>query len=124
VSGDLTTIMAGLACGEPNTIAWDILRNHVDAFLSCPDWVSAKGMRMLAVPLKGDPKVISGESGSVGMGVLATVMGDDSYRGLRDALELDRFSKVLLFSTEGNTDSEKFRTIVWDGEFPSISGHA
>ena len=124
VSGDLNTIMAGLACGEPNTIAWDILRNHVDAFLSCPDWVSAKGMRMLAVPLKGDPKVISGESGSVGMGVLATVMGDDSYRDLRGALELDRFSKVLLFSTEGNTDSEKFRTIVWDGEFPSIPDHA
>lgn len=120
VSGDLSTIMAGLACGEPNTIAWDILRNHADAFLSCPDWVSAKGMRMLAVPLKGDPKVISGESGAVGMGVLASVMGNDDYRELREALELDRFSKVLLFSTEGNTDSEKFRTIVWDGEFPSV----
>lgn len=120
VSGDLSTIMAGLACGEPNTIAWDILRNHADAFLSCPDWVSAKGMRMLAVPLKGDPKVISGESGAVGMGVLASIMGNDDYRELREALELDRFSKVLLFSTEGNTDSEKFRTIVWDGEFPSV----
>ena len=44
VGGDLTTIMAGLACGEPNTIGWDILRNHADAFLACPDWVSAKGM--------------------------------------------------------------------------------
>ena len=120
VTGDLSTIMAGLACGEPNTISWDILRNHVDAFLSCPDWVAAKGMRMLAVPLKGDPKVISGESGAIGMGVLATIMGDDGYKELRDALELDRFSKVLLFSTEGNTDSEKFRTIVWDGEYPSV----
>ena len=28
VTGDLRTIMAGLACGEPNTISWDILRNH------------------------------------------------------------------------------------------------
>ena len=37
VTGDLTTIMAGLACGEPNTISWDILRNHVTAFVSCPD---------------------------------------------------------------------------------------
>ncbi len=120
VSGDLSTIMAGLACGEPNTIGWDILRNHADAFLSCPDWAAAKGMRMLAVPLKGDPKVVSGESGAIGMGVLAAIMTDDGYKGLRDALKLDRFSKVLLFSTEGNTDSEKYRTIVWDGEFPSI----
>ena len=66
VGGDLQTIMAGLACGEPNTIGWDILRNHVSAFISCPDWVSAKGMRMLAAPVKGDPSVISGESGAVG----------------------------------------------------------
>ncbi len=124
VEGDLSTIMAGLACGEPNTISWDILRNHADAFLSCPDWVSAKGMRMLAVPLKGDPKVISGESGAVGMGVLASIMGSEEYRELREALRLDRFSKVLLFSTEGNTDSEKFRSIVWDGEYPSVETQA
>ena len=71
VGGDLQTIMAGLACGEPNTISWDILRNHVSAFLSCPDWVSAKGMRMLAAPLKGDPAVCSGESGAVGMGAVS-----------------------------------------------------
>src|SRR5699024_3032743 len=46
VDGDLQTIMAGLACGEPNTISFDILKNHVDAFVSCPDFVSEKGMRM------------------------------------------------------------------------------
>ena len=38
VGGDLETIMAGLACGEPNILSWDILRNHADAFLACPDW--------------------------------------------------------------------------------------
>lgn len=35
VTGDLSTIMAGLACGEPNIISWDILRNHVSVFVSC-----------------------------------------------------------------------------------------
>ena len=45
VDGDMQTIMAGLACGEPNTISWDILKNHVDTFVSAPDWVAAKGMR-------------------------------------------------------------------------------
>ena len=119
VEGDLTTIMAGLACGEPNTISWDILRNHVTAFLSCPDWVSAKGMRMLGMPMRGDPMVISGESGAVGMGCLDAVMMDDQYRDLRQALELDRFSSVLLFSTEGDTDPMKFRKIVWNGEYPA-----
>ena len=119
VTGDLQTIMAGLACGEPNTISWDILRNHVNAFVSCPDWVSAKGMRMLGVPVKGDPVVISGESGAVGMGCLDAIMCDDTYKELRDALELNRFSQVLMFSTEGNTDPLKFRRVIWDGEYPT-----
>ena len=121
VTGDLQTIMAGLACGEPNTLSWDILRNHVSAFLSCPDWVSAKGMRMLGVPVKGDPVVISGESGAVGMGVLDAIMCDDTYKDLREKLELDRFSQVLMFSTEGNTDPMKFRRVIWDGEYPTTT---
>ncbi len=120
VGGDLQTIMAGLACGEPNTIGWDILRNHVDAFLSCPDWVSAKGMRMLAAPVKGDPAVCSGESGAVGMGVISTLMEDDAYQELREALGLDGSSKVLLFSTEGDTDPDKYREIVWGGAYPTV----
>ena len=117
VGGELQTIMAGLACGEPNMISWDILRSCADAFLSCPDWVSARGMRMLAAPVKGDPAVTSGESGAVGMGVIAALMEDSAYAGLRQALELDRHSQVLLFSTEGDTDPDRYRRIVWDGEY-------
>ena len=117
VDGDLTTIMAGLACGEPNILSWDILRNHVSAFVSCPDWVSARGMRMLGMPVKGDPSVVSGESGAVGMGLISVIMEDDTYRDLREHLELDRFSQVLMFSTEGDTDPEKYRRILWDGEY-------
>ena len=120
VGGDLQTIMAGLACGEPNTIGWDILRNHVSAFISCPDWVSAKGMRMLAAPVKGDPSVTSGESGAVGMGVISSIMTDDAYKELREALELDNSSQVLMFSTEGDTDPDKYKKIVWGGEYPTV----
>ncbi|MEG0597391.1 MAG: diaminopropionate ammonia-lyase [Oscillospiraceae bacterium] len=120
VEGDLQTIMAGLACGEPNTASWDILRNHVDAFVSCPDWVSAKGMRMLSAPAKGDPRVISGESGAVGMGLISTLMESDDYKDLRDKIGLDRFSQVLMFSTEGDTDPEMYEKIVWGGKMPTV----
>ncbi|MFY1067683.1 diaminopropionate ammonia-lyase [Enterococcus sp. AD013-P3] len=113
VEGDLQTIMAGLACGEPNTISFDILENHVDAFVSCPDWVAAKGMRMLAAPLKGDDQVISGESGAVGMGLVATLMQDPEYADLKDFLGLNKDSEVLMFSTEGDTDPENYKHIVW-----------
>ena len=120
VGGDLRTIMAGLACGEPNPVSWDLLRSRAAAFLSCPDWVSARGMRMLAAPVKGDPAVTSGESGAVGMGALSVLLEDPAYAPLRRALELDGDSQVLLFSTEGDTDPEQYRKIVWEGEYASI----
>ena len=114
VDGDMVTIMAGLACGEPNTISWDILKNHVDTFIATPDWVAAKGMRMLAAPIKDKP-VTSGESGAAPFGTLACIMMMDEYKELREHLGLDKNSKVLLFSTEGNTDPERYESIVWDG---------
>lgn len=116
VDGDMLTLMNGLACGEPSTISWDILRNHVDTFVSCPDWVTAKGMRLLAAPIKGDTPVTAGESGAVTMGLLYNIMTNDDYKELRDALKLDENSKVLLFSTEGDTDPGRYKSIVWDGQ--------
>ena len=115
VDGDMPTIMAGLACGEPNTISWDILKNHVDTFVAAPDWVAAKGMRMLAAPIKGDTPVTSGESGAAPFGTLACIMCMDEYQELREHLGLDETSRVLLFSTEGDTDPARYESIVWDG---------
>lgn len=119
VTGDMPTIMAGLACGEANTVSWDILRNHADAFVSCPDWVSANGTRIYGSPLRGDKQVISGESGSVSMGLLHTIMTDQKYAELKDALKLDKNSEVLLISTEGDTDPDRYREITWEGLYGS-----
>lgn len=113
VDGDLNTIMAGLACGEPNTISFDILKNHSSFFVSCPDWVAEKGMRILSAPIKGDTQVISGESGAVGMGLIYTLMKNPEYKELKNAIGLDENSSVLMFSTEGDTDPENYRKIVW-----------
>ncbi|MDO5100929.1 MAG: diaminopropionate ammonia-lyase [Eubacteriales bacterium] len=115
VDGDMPTIMAGLACGEPNTISWDILKNHVDVFVAAPDWVAAKGMRMSAAPFKGDTPVTSGESGAVPFGLLACVMTMPEYADLKAELGLDENSKVLCFSTEGDTDPDRYKEIVWGG---------
>ncbi|MEG0712647.1 MAG: pyridoxal-phosphate dependent enzyme, partial [Niameybacter sp.] len=117
VTGDMPTIMAGLACGEPNTISWEILKNHTHYFVSCPDWVAAKGMCILGAPLKGDPRVISGESGAVTLGFLASVMEEETLKPLKEHLGLNEESIVLLFSTEGDTDPEHYRQIVWQHHF-------
>lgn len=115
VDGDMETIMAGLACGEPNITSWDILKNHVSCFISLEDCAAARGMRMLAAPLKGDRQVVSGESGAASFAALAAIMLKDEYKELREKLGLGKDSKVLCFSTEGDTDPERWKNIVWEG---------
>lgn len=115
VDGDMETIMAGLACGEPNITSWDILKNHVSCFISLEDCAAARGMRMLAAPLKGDKQVVSGESGAASFAALAAIMRKDEYKELREKLGLGKDSKVLCFSTEGDTDPERWKNIVWEG---------
>ena len=115
VTGDLQTIMAGLACGEGNTIGWDILKNHVTVFASCPDWMSAKATRIYANPLESDPHIVSGESGSVPLGLVYTALHDEDAKDLKEALKLDENSNILVISTEGDTDPIRYREIVWDG---------
>ncbi|WP_455502796.1 diaminopropionate ammonia-lyase [Blautia sp.] len=115
VTGDLQTIMAGLACGEGNTIGWDILKNHVTVFASCPDWMSAKATRIYANPLENDPHIVSGESGSVPLGLAYTALHDEDAKDLKEALKLDENSNILVISTEGDTDPVRYREIVWDG---------
>ncbi|MDR2740877.1 MAG: diaminopropionate ammonia-lyase [Treponema sp.] len=117
VGGKLDTIMAGLACGEGNIISWQILKNHSAFFVSAPDRLAALGMRILGAPLRGDPQVISGESGAVGCGLLVSVIRDESLADFREALGLNRESVILLFSTEGDTDPEKYLDIVWKGAY-------
>lgn len=115
VGGDMDSIMAGLCCGEPNITSWDILRNHATCFISAEDNVTRLGMRMLAAPIKGDTPITSGESGAVPFGALVSIMKDKKFSDLKKELELNENSKVLLFSTEGNTDPERYENIVWGG---------
>jgi diaminopropionate ammonia-lyase len=109
VSGNLRTIMAGLACGEPNPLAWRILHPFADGFIACDDSVAVTGMRILGAPLPGDEKVVSGESGAVTAGVLVHILGSSKNSSIKEALALNQASRVLLISTEGNTDPDMYK---------------
>lgn len=109
VSGDLDTIMAGLACGEVSLLAWEILQNHADAAMALPDTAAADVMRRLANPAAGDPAIVAGESAVAGLAGLIAAMADP---GMRQRLELDAASRVLVFGTESDTDPEAYRRIV------------
>ncbi len=113
VHGDLKTIMAGLACGKPCQIGWDILKAGADAFVTCSDEVARKGMRILGNPMDNDIRIVSGESGAVTLGLVYYLLFKERYADLKNNLKLDKKSKILLFSTEGDTDPQHYREVVW-----------
>lgn len=117
VTGDMNTIMAGLACGEPVTVGIDILRNYAEYYVSCPDYVAADGMRVLSSPVKGDERIISGESGAAAFGLGYEILTDAKLAEWKQKLCIDETSVLLFISTEGDTDKENYERIIWNGAY-------
>ena len=112
VTGDLNTIMAGLACGEPCTIGWNVLHDHADYFISMSDDIAELGMRTLGRPIENDPVIVSGESGAATMGFVTEILSNPKHKELKEALQLNEDSIILCISTEGDTDKENYRRIL------------
>ncbi|WP_249299842.1 diaminopropionate ammonia-lyase [Feifania hominis] len=113
VTGEMKTISAGLACGEPNPLAWEILKSFGEYYLSIPDEITMRAMRILGNPMPGDCRVVSGESGAAGFAAAVEILENSAYAPLRRAMGLDSRAKILCISTEGDTDRENYRRIVW-----------
>jgi diaminopropionate ammonia-lyase len=120
VTGDLDTIMAGLACGEPNLIGWDILRDFPCGYISCDNYVAANGIRILANPVSGDRVVEAGESGSVGIGLIDLLANHTAFEEIKQVLDIGPDSKLLFFNTEGATDPVNYQEILWYGKYSSL----
>lgn len=109
VSGSLDTVMAGLACGEPSLLAWEILQYAADAFVSIPDASALAAMKTLATPPAADPPIVSGESGAAGLAGLIAVAADPTAR---TATTLTPESRVLVIGSESDTDPALYQRIV------------
>lgn len=96
VEGELPTLMAGLACGEPSLLAWQELERSAHAFMAVPDAAAVDAMRALAAL-----GITAGESAVAGLcgAILAARAG---------ALGLGPESRVLVFGTEGATDPDLY----------------
>ena len=107
IPGDLDTVMAGLACGEPSLLAWQELERAACAFMAIPDEAVLETMQLLA-----GEGIVAGESGVAGLAGLLLAAADPAARA---SLGLDADSRVLAFSTEGATDPAVYANIVGKG---------
>jgi diaminopropionate ammonia-lyase len=103
------TLMAGLSCGEPSELAWEILAEEASDFLTIPEALVAPGVRLLATPLDGDTAIEAGESAIAGLVALIAAREDPD---LSAKLGLDARSRVLLIGSEGVTDRAIFNRIM------------
>lgn len=93
VTTPINTIMAGLGCAEPSSIAVDPLIQGCDAFIAIDDNRTRDAMRELA-----RHGIVSGPSGAAGIGAL---------------LEgVERDGVALVINTEGATNRELYEEIV------------
>ena len=109
VSGDLATIMAGLACGHPSQLAWEVLCEGAAAFMTVAESDAVRAVRLLYAGSGDEPPVIAGETGAVG---LAGFLAANREPRTRESLGIDEDSVVLTIGTEGDTDPQLFRSIV------------
>ena len=112
VENELKTSMAGLDCGSISTLAWKILKNGLTGAISISDKLSEEAMKILANPISGDPMIISGESGASALGALIGLCKTNKFRGFKEKIYLNEFSKVLVINTEGDTDPSNYQRVI------------
>lgn len=107
------TLMAGLSCGEPSGMAWEILSEEVSDFLTIPESLVAPSVRLLARPLPGDTAIEAGESAIAGLAALIAAREDAD---LSRKLGLTAEARVLLIGSEGVTDPAIFAQIMGESD--------
>ncbi len=105
LKGQFASIMAGLNCGTPSSIAWPFVKRGFDLFMTVADDADREAMRTYYRSTGDDPRIISGESGASGLAALLTLCNESSVAAAdaRTHRALPPGTKVLLLNAEGDT---------------------
>lgn len=106
IGGEPYTVMAGLNCGEANFTTFPLLKAQCNCFIKCKDEITVQGMYRAKKPIENDHSFSSGESGAAGLGFVEKVLSNPHYSSLKDQLNLNGNSVILVFNTEGEIKDE------------------
>ncbi len=105
------SLMGGMSCGEPSLVPWKILKNSVNNCISLPDDDIGKAMKLFANASFGNDKIIAGENAAPGVISLIACCNDEN---IKNSINLDSNSNVLLIGCEGDTDQEMYQKLLKD----------
>ena len=103
------SLMGGMSCGEVSLVPWEILKNSVKHCISLPDDDIAKTMKLLGNASFSEESIIAGENAAPGVISLIASCKDET---IKNKIELNENSNVLIFGCEGDTDQEMYHKLV------------
>ena len=103
------SLMGGMSCGEVSTIPWKIINNNCNFCISIPDDKISDTIKLLANSSLSENKLIGGECATPG--IISLIASCNNIR-LREKLNLDKNSQVLLLGCEGNVDEELYQKLL------------
>jgi diaminopropionate ammonia-lyase len=115
LQGPFNTVLGGLRCGEMSPAAFDASRSLVDAYVAIEDEWAFEAIRLLADGADGDPEVRAGASGAASLGGLVATLRDPALTPVREELQVDRNSRLMVVVTEGVTDPAVFEQALATG---------
>ena len=106
------SLMGGMSCGEVSLVPWKIIKNSVNMCLSISDDNIAKTVAMLANFNFTDEKIIGGECSAPG---IISLIASCNNKNIKEELELDKNSNILLMGCEGNADENLYDQLLSQG---------
>jgi diaminopropionate ammonia-lyase len=107
VPGPHDSIMSGLNCGKPSLVAWPTVSRSIDLLIAVDDRPAREAMRLAA-----ESGVVSGETGTAGLGGLLELLRAGGVEAARKVLSVGEDTRVLIFNCEGATDPDAYRRIM------------
>ena len=103
------SLMGGMSCGEVSLVPWEILKHSVKHCISLPDDDIGQTMKLLGNSSFSDQQIIAGENSAPGViGLIASC----EDQNVKEKLQLDKNSNVLIIGCEGDTDKEMYQKLI------------
>ena len=106
------SILGGMSCGEVSLVPWRILKHAVNNCISITDENIAQTIAMLKEKYFSDEPIIGGECATPGIISLITTTEN---KNIKDKLELNEKSNVLLMGCEGDADEKLYKKLLNEG---------
>ena len=106
------SIMGGMSCNEMSLVPWNVLNKSTNHCITIDDSKVPNTIAMLAKSKLSNKKITGGECATPGIISLIAACNDKKIKNL---LELDEKSNVLVMGCEGNADATLYNKLLSQG---------